>query len=270
MQGRLYASRQTVRRIRWTARARLAEHEQFLPLARVRHGHSVIGRGTELVIDGFPRSANTFAVVALQLAQRRPVRIAHHLHAPAQIMAAVRRGLPVLLTIREPQGAVVSSVVREPHVKVDQALVAYSRFYSRLAPHRAACVVGDFTRITTDLGGLTAELNRKYGTRFEPFQHTDENVSECFSLIDERARRPPWDVHLGYFLSGLETLEQMRAAAQRAGGMRGIEPIPSGRVSRPAVERSRELASALEVYQSRSMSALRAHAERTYAMFVAG
>jgi hypothetical protein len=141
---------------------------------------------------------------------------------------------------------------------------------SRLAPHRAACVVGDFTRITTDLGGLTADLNRKYGTRFESFQHTDENVSECFSLIDERARRPPWDVHLGYFLSGLETLEQMRAAAQRAGGMRGIEPIPSGRVSRPAVERSRELASALKVYQSPSMSALRAHAELTYAMFVAG
>jgi hypothetical protein len=270
VQSVLSARRQTARRIRWTARARLAEHEPFLPLARLRHGHTVIGRGTELVIDGFPRSANTFAVVALQLAQRRPVRIAHHLHAPAQITAAVRRGVPVLLTIREPRGAVVSCVVREPHVKIDQALVAYTRFYSRLLPHRAACVVGEFTRITTDLGGLTDDLNRKYGTRFDAFQHTPESVSECFSLIDERARRPPWDAHLGYFLSGLETLEQMRTAAHRAGGMRGAESIPSGRVSRPAVERGRELASALEVYQSRSMSALRAHAEQTYAMFVAG
>ena len=43
---------------------------------------------TELVIEAFPRSANTFATVAFQLSQPAPVRVAHHLHAPAQVTEA--------------------------------------------------------------------------------------------------------------------------------------------------------------------------------------
>ncbi|RMG27959.1 MAG: hypothetical protein D6732_19595, partial [Methanobacteriota archaeon] len=45
----------------------------------------LIGARTEIVIEGYPRSANTFAVVAFRLAQNRPVKIAHHLHMEAQI-----------------------------------------------------------------------------------------------------------------------------------------------------------------------------------------
>ena len=38
---------------------------------------------TELVIEGFPRSANTFAVLAFDYAQPDDVKLAHQLHAPS-------------------------------------------------------------------------------------------------------------------------------------------------------------------------------------------
>jgi len=64
---------------------------------------------TEAVIDGFTRSACVFAAVAFQQAQPRPVRLAHLLHAPSHLIAAVERDLPCLVTVREPEAAVVSA-----------------------------------------------------------------------------------------------------------------------------------------------------------------
>src|SRR5580658_8003661 len=77
----------------------------YLAFARRKYtGHNVevIGPRTELVIDGFTRSATTFAVYAFQLAQDTPVQLAHHLHAPAQLIRAARRGVPAVALIRKP------------------------------------------------------------------------------------------------------------------------------------------------------------------------
>src|SRR5204863_182142 len=80
----------------------------YLPFARRKYpgpSPEVIGRDTKVVIDGYTRSASTFAVYAFQLAQERPVRMAHHLHAPAQLIAAARAHVPTIAVIREPKAA---------------------------------------------------------------------------------------------------------------------------------------------------------------------
>ena len=126
------------RRARHRLRTYVSEHPRgYLAFARYKYtGHNVevIGRDTEMVIDGFTRSATTFAVYAFQLSQDRPIRLAHHLHAPAQLIEAARRGTPTLLLIREPQGAILSQLIREPDVVLRDALFAYARFYEHVLP----------------------------------------------------------------------------------------------------------------------------------------
>src|SRR5207249_10371968 len=75
----------------------------YLPLANWKKPGSVLGTDTQLVLDGFTRSASTFAVVAFQLAQNDHVRVAHHLHAAAHLTAATALHVPALVTVREPQ-----------------------------------------------------------------------------------------------------------------------------------------------------------------------
>src|SRR3954468_5252411 len=108
------------RRLRHRVRTVASEHPaMYLPFARRKYpGPSprVIGPDTQVVIDGYTRSASTFAVYAFQVSQRTPVRLAHHLHAAAQLIEAARRGLPTIAVVREPRGAVLSQVVREPDV----------------------------------------------------------------------------------------------------------------------------------------------------------
>ncbi len=227
----------SVRGARWTLRNRLAEHRIYLPIARRKYGDAVLSPDTQLVIDGFTRSGVTFAVFAFQLAQRRPVRVAHHLHASSHLIAAARRGVPALLVIRGPEAAVLSAMIREPHVTAAAALRAYTRFHQRLWPFRQSLVVGEFDRVTADFGQVIDDLNRRYGTTFEAFRHTADNVSCVFRLIEDRSRRPPWRTALGRLENGRIGLAEYEGAVAAAGGRERLSAAVETRIARPSAER---------------------------------
>jgi hypothetical protein len=260
-QGRPFGMR--LRGWRWEMRARLSEHSPYLALARARHGSALSTGETELVIDGFPRCGNSFAVVAFQLAQPAPCRVSHHIHSAANIISATKRGTPVVVTIREPEAAVLSCVIREPYVSIRQALTAYIALYERLQRRHHSFLVADFHEITTDMGIVTDKVNDRFGTSFSRFAHTPESVAECFAIIEDRARRPPWAEHIGRFLSGTATLDQLQDAAKSWEDDEPL-PIPEHRVGRPSperVERKRELQAA---YLAPDLTQLRAKAQRVY------
>ena len=155
---------------------------------RSRHRDLLVDRTTQLVIEGFPRSANTFAVVAFEQAQRKSVRIAHHLHMPAQVMQAARWRIPTLVLIRKPTDAVISLVIREPRVSICQALKHYISFYEKVIGYRDAFVVGYFEEVTQDYGAVLERVNAKFGSHFTPFDHSKDNVNDVFTRIEERHR----------------------------------------------------------------------------------
>lgn len=201
-----------LRRARHRLRSRVFTSPLYLPYARLRFSRdpspAVVGARTELVIDGYFRSANTFAVYAFQLGQDRPVRLAHHLHAPAQLLAAARRGLPALLLIREPRDAILSELLYDRGVTIRGALAAYHQFYVCLLPSIDRFVVGEFGQVTTDLGGVTRQLNERFGTRFAEVTPTAAGRRECFELMRQRGTLSP--VLLG-FESGLVSRDELRA-----------------------------------------------------------
>src|ERR671911_2291412 len=151
----------------------------------------LVDRKTQIVIVGFPRSGNTFAVVAFEQAQRERVRVAHHLHMPAQVVRAARWGIPTLLLARKPTDAVLSWVIRDPGVSIRQALKHYISFYEKAAEYRDALVVGFFEEVTRDYGTVLERVNAKFGTEFSSFVHSEDNVKCVFDRIEEvhRAKR---------------------------------------------------------------------------------
>jgi hypothetical protein len=201
-------------RVRHLGRSWLSEKPAiYLPLARRRYpgpSPQVIGADTDLVIDGYTRAASTHVVYALQLAQPAPVRIAHHLHAPAQLIAAARRGVPALLLVREPDGTALSQAAREPHVTVRDALLAHARFHERLLPYRDAFVTADFADVTEDLRPAVQALNDRFGMTFHPPVIEDEQplLSELIGL-----RPTHWPTLLG-FESGLVSKQELLAALE--------------------------------------------------------
>jgi hypothetical protein len=144
-----------------------------------------------VVIEGFPRSGNSFARRAFIMAQDETfdvTSIAHHLHVPAQVVRAAQWQIPTLVLIRRPKDAVLSLVIRDP-ISVDQALRYYISFYETSEKYRDAYVLGLFEEVTEDFGQVIERLNDKFGTTFSLFNHNEENVSKLFAGMETQARK---------------------------------------------------------------------------------
>ncbi len=209
-----------------------------LPVARWRRHGEPVGPGTDVVIEGYPRSANSFAVAAFRQAQPGPVRIAHHVHAPANAIAGVRHGLPTLVLVREPADAVVDWVLAKPALTLGQGLRGWVRFYRPLLSHRGWFVVATSAEVLSDFALVMRRLNGRFGTSFAEFDGTQEAV--------ERARRAAG----GYF-------------EERAGpGLPFVGRTSSGETVEPdARERLRR------EYASARLVGIRRRAERLHRTF---
>lgn len=145
-----------------------------------------LDRDTKIVIEAYPRSGNTFAHVAFKFAQPQPVKIGHHTHAAAHLIAAARRGMPALAVARAPEDAVISYLIGDfdPNLSMRQAIREYIAFYGPLLPYRDKIYIATFEELTTDFGAVIRQVNQRFGTDFTPFEHTEANVERCFELID--------------------------------------------------------------------------------------
>ncbi|HEY2867972.1 MAG TPA: hypothetical protein VGJ11_00605 [Gaiellales bacterium] len=265
------SARQYLAGQRWALQSRWAGHPSYLAYSRRRHPLTVLRAETELVIEAFPRSANTFSAVAFQTSQPRPVRLAHHLHASAQIIAAARRGIPILVPVRHPRDCAISIAIRSPHVSLAEALDAYRRFHEAILPYRDACQAALFEDVTTDFGRVVQALNAKFETDYVPFVHTPENVEQVYALIEERARQPVYAPMIHAYVCGLISSHELEAARLRArpAATDSVAHVER-RVARPSSER-RELQEQLgERYRDAALARRREAAESAYRRFAFG
>lgn len=181
----------SARKVRYELQSIVAQYPALhIPLARWKYRQrdriGIIDKNTEIVIEGFARSGNTFALAAFVLSQKRPVRIAHHLHAPGQIILGTKMNIPVVVLIRDPDEAVLSAKLINSHISFAQTLRAYVRFYRRIEAHKHEFLIADFRRVISNFGEIIRDINKRFETDYEVFLHSDDNVRRCFELLDQR------------------------------------------------------------------------------------
>lgn len=148
-----------------------------------------VNKKTQLVIDGFPRSANTFAVLAFEQAQENKVSIAHHMHVPAQIIRAAEYRIPSLVLIRNPKDAVASYVMKRPKLKISDAIKSYTRFYKVVQKYSDSYVMATFEEVTMDFAEVVNRLNLKFGTEFVAKTPKEYALESIFNRAEDIAKR---------------------------------------------------------------------------------
>lgn len=145
-----------------------------------------VGPYTNLVVEGYPRSGNsfTFHILNARIGQR-PWHIAHHVHLPVQIKLGIAWKRPVLVLVRAPEDAIVSFVALQcqatsrkrdkrvasiPFSRIDlglrlrEAARYYCRFHKKLlALQRHAIVIAPFHIIVSNVGDVFGEVNNRFG-----------------------------------------------------------------------------------------------------------
>jgi len=158
----------------------------YMPFARRWHAdmeHRFVDPDTELVVEGFGRSGSTFAMLAFDLAQQRPVKTAHHTHAAAQVVVAARLGIPTLVIIRYPMDATLAHMVRRK-IPAKPALQSWVRYHRYVLPYNDRILAVPLASVSSDVGAVIRAVNERFGTAFKEFDHTKENEAHIFELIE--------------------------------------------------------------------------------------
>ena len=149
-----------------------------------------VRKKTCLLIDGYPRCANTFAYHGFLEAHNISVEnsshtnIAHHTHQPAQILRGVELGVPTLVLIREPIGCVSSLIVRNSKLSIEYALKRYVKFYKKVIKVKNKTTVGSFDQVVSNYGRVIKKVNSKFEINFEIPSHTKNFEKKVFDRIN--------------------------------------------------------------------------------------
>lgn len=131
--------------------------------------HAVVTPRTELILDGFPRSANAYAEWAFRYANGEGVRLAVRLHSPRAVQVGVRYAIPIIVLVRDPRDAVASWLQYKPGLRAEDAFDRYAHYYETVVELRDRVVIAPFDRVVEDFGAVVRACNARFGTRFTPY-----------------------------------------------------------------------------------------------------
>lgn len=145
----------------------------------------LVKRNSDLLIEGFPRSANTYAAWAFMLAN--PQRsLARHVHSAAHVLLALRYKVPALVLLRAPEDAIQSLLVRRPELAPKHAVIDYLNFHNTLTSYKSELVIAHFTTVIENFATVIEAVNNFYGCDFQAFAIDDEAAqARIFAAIDD-------------------------------------------------------------------------------------
>lgn len=150
----------------------------------------IVRPGVEAVIEGYPRSGNSFALYAFLEAQGRKMLVANHFHSSAQFLLASRDSIPAMLALRDPVDAATSFIIFGGAANAKDALMRYIAFHRPLISIKNSFSVAPFEEITSDFGRSIDRLNRHFGTHFNRFVHDETSNRRILDqLAADKARR---------------------------------------------------------------------------------
>jgi len=151
--------------VRAIRRQLVARPALFFPLARLAGNRQLLDRETGLVFDGFPRCGNSFAEGALLYSQAdRGLMLKSHAHSPAQVLRAVRKGLPTLVLVRDPDAAIASLIAAFGVDKPEMHYRDYIAYYEPLIGKEKGFVVVDFPVLIQRFDLVLCAINERFGT----------------------------------------------------------------------------------------------------------
>ena len=157
---------------------------------RRRHGTNLFNPDLQLVIDGFPRSGNSYSGRMIGLSQGENFKFLSQCHCPPFLLAALKMGTPAALTLRQPEDSAVSWVILRK-LPMDVVLKLYIDFHRVLLRQRKKLLVLNFKTITGDFSLVLRMMNRRFGLKLDVPENIHATKEEAFSHIDSYYQQQP-------------------------------------------------------------------------------
>ena len=139
----------------------------YLPMFRLFKSRfpTMATSDTQVCIDGFPRSGNTYFVSAFQ-SWNQGLTISHHTHLAGSIKYALKRDTPTAVLIRKPEDVLASVLVWDGLLSTSVALLSYIHFYRTLWKYREKFIVLTFDDVTQAPDICVQRINHRFDRQF--------------------------------------------------------------------------------------------------------
>lgn len=144
----------------------------------------VVQSDTDLCVEGFPRSANSFLVRMIHVTNE--IEIAHHTHAVANIREAIRNRIPTTILIRDPLDAAVSAAIYANEETFWRVFSDFIRFYTYVEEVEEHLLICKFETATNEVNRVINGLNQTFDAGFKPL--SSHNEAERKVQADIQAR----------------------------------------------------------------------------------
>lgn len=146
---------------------------------------------TEICIEGFPRSGNSYFVSAFHY-WNKDVELAHHSHLAGSVKYAIDRKLPAVVLIRKPEDTVASALAWDGLLNVNVALMSYLSFYNSLWRDRDRLLVLRFENAIRHPDRCVELINKHFAETFKSEDFTsriDEAISGRLKRVNRQNQR---------------------------------------------------------------------------------
>jgi hypothetical protein len=140
---------------------------------------------TDICIEGFPRSGNSFFVTTFQ--QWNPgTTIAHHSHLASNAKYFSRQNKPTVILIREPAEAISSAIAwdgKDARIVPSVGLISYLSFYQSLNKFRQNILFLDFHEAVNHPDKCIEKINQRFGTSFRAADFTQAENDRLRNVV---------------------------------------------------------------------------------------
>lgn len=154
--------------------------------------HLVCGPDSDLVIEAYPRSGNTFTLDMLNVLQQDTqvpkLKFAHHTHRVENLLIGSKLNKPILVLIRKPEDAILSFAIFSDR-DVEFAAQRYFDFYSAVLQLEPRPVVFPFETVVSDFNRIVDAVNAATGGHVPRTQDVEADVARARERATERGKK---------------------------------------------------------------------------------
>lgn len=135
----------------------------------------------KLVVEGFPRSGNTFLSDFILVTQPKGFAFAHHTHLAENVLMGVDNGVPAIVLVRNPVDAISSFVVYSDK-SISFAAKKWLTFYQKMTPFTDTLLLVSFDTITQNPMSILEAANQKFSLTLD----LPKSLSSATKMVEQR------------------------------------------------------------------------------------
>ena len=145
----------------------------------------IVNRRTEICLEGYQRSGNTFFHEYFKLFNKE-CNIADHVHTTYQLRRAIKKKIPTVVIIRNPRDVILSGKVSNEQLSISVIAWTYKKYLQYVLEMSDEMLIVRFEEVISHPQQIVISINERYNTTFEYEELTEIIQENLFSIISCR------------------------------------------------------------------------------------